>query len=179
MLSKIVCSGVGGQGVLTLGNILAEAAASRGLYVTWVPEYGAEMRGGSASCKVKVSDEPIVSPFMNDVDILVALHTKAIEGFSQKVEKGGAIVVDSDILHDVSVPEGVHLVSVPATTLAEKIGNPRGMSVIMVGAVIAYSDLFPLDVAVDAVTSYFEAKHIPAEANKAAFLEGYHFVKSM
>lgn len=178
MLKRIICAGVGGQGALTLGNILAEAAASQGKFVTWVPEYGSEMRGGNASCKVKIGDEAIISPFMEEMDILVALHTKPMEKYAAGVEKGGVIIVESDIVKDIPEYSGRTVIKVPATTLANEIENPKGMSVAMAGALIACSDLFPLETATEAVEKYFAEKKLPVEKNKATFIAGYQYVKN-
>ncbi len=177
MLNKIVCAGIGGQGVLTLGMILAEASASLGKNVTYIPEYGSEMRGGNAATKIKIDDDPIVWPFMEEMNILAVLHQSQVPKYIDQVEEGGIVFAEEELAADIPEKKGVKVVKVPAGKLAEKAGNPRGMSVVMAGAVIAGTDLFPEDVAVKAVESYFEHKGIPVDANKAAFVEGYKFIK--
>lgn len=179
MMKNILCAGVGGQGVLTLGMVLAEAAANQGKYVTWLPEYGSEMRGGSASCKIKIGDEPIISPFMEEIDILAALHKNPLEKYAELVEEGGMIMVESSLVHDLPDYPGRTVVRVPAVELAEKIANPRGMSAVMVGAIIAASEILPFDAALEAVSSYYAYKNLPVEINKQAFIEGYQYIKSL
>lgn len=177
MLKSIVCAGVGGQGALTLGTLLAEAAAKQGMDVTYVPEYGAEMRGGNSSCKVRIGDETIVSPFMEDADILVALHSKTLPLYINLVSAGSIIVAESTLVHDIEAPEGVTIVNVPATEIADNMKNSRGMSAVMAGAIVAVSDLFPFEDAVNAVAEYYEEKHLPVDINKEAFIAGYNYIK--
>lgn len=177
MLNKIFCAGLGGQGVLTLGMLLAEMAASEGLFVTWTPEYEGSMRGGAANCKVKISDEELVSPFMDEIDILVALDEAPLNSNFAKVESGGYILTESTLVKNLPERDDIKFVSVPAKDIAEKLGNPKGMSVAIVGAIIALTDMFPLDVAIAAVEEYFEHKGLPVEKNKAVFIEGYNELK--
>lgn len=178
MLSNIICAGVGGQGVLTLGMLLAETAAANGKYVTWVPEYGATMRGGAANTKVKISDEPIISPFMEDIDILVALDSAPLKELGNSVEEGGYILVESSLVQEIpDIPER-RIIKVPAVEIAEKLGNPKGMSVAVVGAIVACTNLFPLEAATAAIEDYFEHKGLPVEKNRAVFVEGYNFMKT-
>ena len=177
MLKKIICSGVGGQGVLTLGMLLAEAAAAQGKFVTWVPEYGSEMRGGSACCKVKIGDEAIISPFMEEMDILVALHQKSLDQYARMVEEGGTILVESVLVEQIPEITVRKVVKVPATDIAGQLNNPKGMSVAMAGAIVASTKLFPLEAATREVESYFEKKHLPVESNRELFLTGYEYVK--
>lgn len=177
MQKRIVCSGVGGQGVLTLGMLLAESAAAQGKFVTWVPEYGSEMRGGSASCKIKIGDEAIISPFMEEADLLVALHQRALDQYLTIIEKGGTVIVESTLIDQIPKKEGCKIVKIPATYIADKLKNPKGMSVAVAGAVIASTDILPLKEATKEIEKYFNSKHLPVGANRDVFLEGYHYVK--
>ena len=77
-MTEIICAGFGGQGVLTLGMILATAGAKDGKNVTWIPSYGSEMRGGAANCNLKISEKEIASPYVRKIDILVALNEDSI-----------------------------------------------------------------------------------------------------
>lgn len=177
MLKRIVSAGFSGQGVLTFGMILAEAAASQGKYVTWTPEYGSAMRGGWSCTKVKISDDEIISPFMEKMDVLVALSEEAIDNFAESVIENGYILVEESLMENIGDYPNRKVIGVPATEIAEKNDNAKGMSIVMVGASIAAADLFPIDVATAAVVSYFEHKGYPVEKNKAVFIDGYNYVK--
>lgn len=177
MLQKITCSGIGGQGVLTLGTILAETAAALGLFATWLPEYEGAMRGGASASKVKISDEKIISPFMEEIDILVALNEASLRLYGEQVAEGGSIIVEEELVPEVPEYPGRKVLKIPAVKLAAEIGNPKGMSVAVAGAIVACADIFPYDTALEAVGAYFAGKHLPVEENKAAFTAGYRYVK--
>lgn len=177
MLQKITCSGIGGQGVLTLGTILAETAAALGLFATWLPEYEGAMRGGASASKVKISDEKIISPFMEEIDILVALNEASLQLYGEQVVENGYIIIEEELVPDVPKYQNKKVVKIPAIKLVADIGNPKGMSVAVAGAIVACADLFPYDTALEAVGAYFESKHLPVDENKAAFAAGYRFVK--
>lgn len=167
MLNRVFCAGLGGQGVLTLGMLIAEMAASQGMFVTWTPEYDSAMRGGKANVKVKISDEELLSPFMDEIDVLVALDEKPLGENIEKVVPGGYVLTESTLVKNVPETEGITFVSIPATDIALKLNNPKGMSVAIAGAVIAITEMFPFDTAVEAVSEYFEHKGLPADLNKA------------
>jgi len=177
MENRIMCAGVGGQGILTLGMVIAQAAASEGKNVTYIPEYGGSMRGGQSTVKIKVSDDTIINPFMESFNLLVALDEGQLRQFIGGIEEDGVLIVERDLVPNL--PEGLSctVLRIPATHIANELGNPKGMSLVVVGAIIATTDMFPLDVATNAVVSYFEQKHIPVEKNKAAFIAGYNYIK--
>jgi len=179
MLNKIICAGVGGQGVLTLGMILAEAAAAQDKYVTWVPSYGSEMRGGAASCQIKISDEPIGSPYIQEMDVLVALTEKSVDEYTAKVADGGYIIINSSVVE--KVPEGLHCkaICIPASEIALKEENPKGVGVIIVGAIIACTGLLPFETARETIKEYFQHKGIAVEPNERVFTAGYEYVKNI
>ena len=92
MNKEIICAGFGGQGVLTAGLILAEAGFRKGQNLTWYPSYGSEMRGGTANCNVKLSDEEIGSPYCNELDILLAMNAPSVERFEHMIKPGGILL---------------------------------------------------------------------------------------
>ena len=177
MLNKVFCAGLGGQGVLTLGMLLAEMAAAQGLFVTWTPEYDSAMRGGSSTVKVKISDEELISPFMDDIDILVALADKPLKESIDKVNAGGYVLVDGDLVKEIPERDDITVVKVPATKIADELKNPKGMSVAVVGAILAITEMFPFDAGVAAVEEYFEHKGLPVEVNKEVYIAGYNKTK--
>lgn len=176
---EIVCSGFGGQGVLTLGLILANAAAKDGKNVTWIPSYGSEMRGGSANCHIKISDGLIASPFVKKMDILVALNEVSLNKFGSNVKKGGCIIVNSSIVENIPHFEDVTVIKLPANDIASRNNNPRGMSMAIIGGIIAYSDLFSVEVTAQTIEDYFSGKKVSKEVNNAVFLEGYNYVLNL
>lgn len=176
MLNKIICAGVGGQGVLTLGMLLAEGSASLGKNVTYIPEYGSEMRGGDAAVKIQIDDEPIVWPYMEEMNIFAVLHQSQVDKYCGMLKPGGSVYAESELVPDLPPLDGCKVYRVPCVKLAGDLGNPRGMSCVMCGAVIAGSGLFAENVAAEAVEEYFTHKELPVKANLDCFLAGYRFI---
>ena len=129
-------AGYGGQGVLSLGLTVAEAARLERRHTLWFPSYGPEQRGGSANCSVVVSGTPIGSPTVEHPDVLVCMNQPAYERFAGDVKKGGVVIVDATVPVTVQPPEGVKLVSWPAIKMAEEFGVPKAANTMMLAALI-------------------------------------------
>ncbi len=142
MTYEIVISGFGGQGVLTLGVLLSELALQQNLNVSWIPSYGAEMRGGTANCSVIISDKKIGSPIVNNIDILVAMNNPSIDKFIDSVVAGGKLVINDSIVDkDLSDTE-FQVNKIPATDIAIKIGNEKVQNLVMLGKINQIINLF-------------------------------------
>jgi 2-oxoglutarate ferredoxin oxidoreductase subunit gamma len=145
MATRILCSGFGGQGVLTLGVIIAEIALNKQKEVTWMPSYGAEMRGGTANCSVIISDKMIGSPIATtNIDILCAMNAPSITKFIDKVRPGGLVLVNSSIVKDAVERTDVNVVEIDASNIAGKVGNLRVANMVMLAGFLAKTDLFEL-----------------------------------
>lgn len=166
MIVSLRFAGFGGQGVLTTGLVCATAAMNLGKEVTWYPSYGAEMRGGTANCSVKVGDEEIDSPFLKKVDILCAMNAPSVDAFQKELKPGATLFVDSGVVSDDYLfRSDIKVVRVPVSEIARKSGNPRGANLVMLGAMASHTDLFTIDEAVTAVDSYFKKKGIDNPKN--------------
>jgi 2-oxoglutarate ferredoxin oxidoreductase subunit gamma len=156
---QIICSGHGGQGILLMGMILADTSMDLGKYVTWFPSYGAEMRGGTANCHVKISDEEIASPYIRDIDVLIAMNEASIVKFQDKMIQGGLIVYNSSIVPaDFSFANGIRKVRVRATDIAIDSGNPKGANMVMLGAFSKYNNSFETGQIKNGIERFFEKK---------------------
>lgn len=177
MKKEVVFAGIGGQGALTAGNVLAYAGAAKDLDVTWIPSYGSEMRGGAANCTVKLGDEEVKSPFPKHPDVLVALSESAIAEFGEKVKKGGTIVVNTTVVHNVPEYDGVKVVKLPANDIADKLGQPRGANLCALGAALhAMEGLITLEEAEVGLKSFFK-KVADNSGNISALRAGYEATK--
>ena len=133
-------AGYGGQGILSLGICVAEAARLERRHTLWFPSYGPEQRGGSASCSVVVSGVPIGSPVVEHPNVLVCMNRPSYERFAKDVPAGGAIVLDSSAADGAEPPPGgVALKTVPALALAEELGVPKAANTMMLAALVKYS----------------------------------------
>ena len=132
---EVICSGFGGQGVLVAGMILADAGMEDNKQVSWYPSYGFEMRGGAANCDVKISDEEIPSPFCLEPDIVYTLNETAIDTYESRLKPGGVLLVNSSLVPDErTYRDDIQVIKVPATTIADELGNPKGTNIVMLGA---------------------------------------------
>ena len=137
MKMKMFFAGSGGQGALTIGQMIAKAAMDEGKEVTWLPSYGPEMRGGTANCTVIISDKRISCPLINDADVLVAMNLPSLRKFESMVNPGGVIFINSSIVPETSSRTDVKIIEIPANDKAAEIGNPRAANIVMLGAILA------------------------------------------
>jgi 2-oxoglutarate ferredoxin oxidoreductase subunit gamma len=143
---KIMFSGFGGQGILTLGQVVASIAMKKGKHVTWFPSYGAEMRGGTANCTVIISDKIIGSPIVSEeIDILCAMNIPSVMKFLDKVAPGGQVFTNSSIVSKPTERTDIDIMEIDATNIATKIGNPKVANMVMLGAFIRATNVVSED----------------------------------
>jgi len=136
-------AGFGGQGVLLLGEVLAEAGLDAGLEVSWLPSYGPEMRSGTSNCHVRLSREPIDSPLVTSPNLLVAMNEPSLRKFAGTARAGGWILYNGDSMPEDCVPRGVHALALPFTQIADELGDPRITNMVMLGALIEIAEVVP------------------------------------
>lgn len=142
---KLVLAGFGGQGILLLGQLLAKSSMREGKFVSWLPSYGPEMRGGTANCHVVVSRERIGSPFVTNPTLLVAMNQPSLEKFADSVEPGGLVIYDSSFVKDVKLPAHVKAVPVPFSEIANDLGNAKVANVVAAGTIIGLTGITGAD----------------------------------
>ncbi len=170
--TQIRIGGFGGQGVILSGIIIGRGAAIHaGLHATLIQSFGPEARGSSSSAELIVADEPILYPYVKDVDMLVVLSQDAYARFTPALKKGGLLVTEADLVSVTPpVPEARHFV-VPATRLAEEIGRKIVLNIITVGFFGAVSQLIPLEALEKAVKESVPPGTL--DLNLRAFRKGY------
>ena len=151
-------SGFGGQGILFAGKFLAYKGLTEGQQVSWLPSYGPEMRGGTASCSVIISDEPVGSPIVSNPDILVAMNLTSFDKFESTVVPGGMIFADSTLIERKSVRDDVKVFYIPATQLASDNGFPTLANMIIVGKILKELGQFDEDALRAALGKVISAK---------------------
>ncbi|HNT30397.1 MAG TPA: 2-oxoacid:acceptor oxidoreductase family protein [bacterium] len=132
-------AGFGGQGVLLMGMMVSYAGMEEGKHVTWLPSYGAEMRGGTANCTVVVSDKPIASPVIQNPDVAVVMNEPSLAKFEPLVRKGGTLFINSSLVTGKSNRSDIRVVYIPATDAANELGTTKVANMVMLGAVVGDS----------------------------------------
>ncbi|NMA94082.1 MAG: 2-oxoacid:ferredoxin oxidoreductase subunit gamma [Clostridiales bacterium] len=178
MMIKLISAGFGGQGALAIGKNLVEAGMREGLEVTWTPSYGPEMRGGTANCSVVLSEKRIGSPVFSSPTDLIALNLPSLNKFAGKVKPGGNIFINSSTVSEKVERSDVNVYYVPCGEIADKVGNPKAVNMVMLGAYIGVSEAVKVETVETIIREMFagaKEKYIPA--NIAAFQSGIDFVK--
>jgi 2-oxoisovalerate ferredoxin oxidoreductase beta subunit len=151
-------AGFGGQGVLTLGYVLAEAGMEAGYEVSWLPSYGPEMRSGTSNCHVRLSNEPISSPLVSRPNVLLALNEPSLRKFLPEVEHGGIVLYNSDILPEDCVRPDLRMVAKPFSGLADQLGDPKVGNIVMLGALLEATGLLEPEQIVSALRALVKNK---------------------
>jgi 2-oxoisovalerate ferredoxin oxidoreductase beta subunit len=168
---RLKAAGFGGQGILLLGELLAEAGMRQGLKVTWLPSYGPEMRGGTANCAVVASVREIGNPMVDRPDVLVAMNRPSLDRFLCEVTPGGHVFYDSSLIDVTPDRNDVHRHAVPATQVADAMGASRVANVVMMGAMLRVLGFPRRDLLEEAVAGISKNEKILA-ANRKAIEEG-------
>jgi 2-oxoisovalerate ferredoxin oxidoreductase beta subunit len=140
---QIRVAGFGGQGVLLLGEVLAEAGMNAGLEVSWLPSYGPEMRSGTSNCHVRLSRASIDSPMVTSAHVLVAMNEPSLRKFASTVRAGGWILYNGDTIPPDLVQDDIHILTLPFTRLADELGDPRIANMMMLGALLEITGALP------------------------------------
>jgi len=134
---ELIIAGFGGQGILSAGKLLAYAGMIEGKYVSWLPSYGPEMRGGTANCSVVISDEPVGSPILDSANVLIVMNGPSLEKFEKTVAKDGLIISDNSLVEAKPKRTDVDFVGLPATQIASDMGNLTYANIIILGKLLA------------------------------------------
>jgi 2-oxoglutarate ferredoxin oxidoreductase subunit gamma len=160
--------------VLFAGHVLAQAAVVDDLLVSWIPSYGPEMRGGTASCTVIVADGPIGSPMVDVADVLVALNPPSLAKFEPLLASRGLAVLNSTLIEAEPRRTDLEVIAVPCTQLARAAGDDRFVSIVALGALVARRPVVSRESIRRALVDVLGAKGASvAAANAAAFESGY------
>ncbi len=174
---KICCAGFGGQGVLSMGKLLAYAGMLEGKEVSWCPSYGPEMRGGTANCAIVVSDDPVGSPVITaGATASIVMNLPSFNKFVDIVGKGGNVILNSSLIDKKVERTDINAYYVPANDMAKEMGNPKLANIILLGALIEKT--VSVDAVLEAFTKVFgesKAKFIPI--NKEALTKGAEHVR--
>lgn len=176
-MADMICAGFGGQGVLTMGLILAKIAMDEGKNVTWIPSYGSEMRGGTANCSVIITDGEIGYPMLSMADYCIIMNDASLEKFEKSVYPGGTLILDSSMVSRPVGRKDLRTFYVPADKIAEEEGNPRGANMVLLGAYVAAAGSVSLEAVYTNIDhSFTGSKAKYAESNKRLVKRGYDLI---
>lgn len=176
MYQDVIIAGFGGQGVLLIGNLLAQAAMEADLNVTFIPVYGAEMRGGTANCTVVISEKQIGAPIVAKPQGLVAMNGPSLEKFQPDLQPDGVQIVNSSLI-DISLLDPTKkTVFIPMNEIANDIGNLKLANMVALGAFVKATNCIRLDAIKEALSSTIsERNHHLIPLNVKALEAGFDF----
>lgn len=175
-MDKIIIAGFGGQGVMFLGKVLAYAGMGSDLDLLWIPSYGPEMRGGTANCSVILSDEEINSPVIDYSDAAIVLNKPAYDKFAPRVKPGGVLIVNSSLAKLDDVRDDITVVQIPATEMANELGNTSIANMVCLGALLPSLNLVDFDKVQKTMDKLTKKRPQLLEVNLTAINKGISFV---
>ena len=155
---ELVAAGFGGQGIMLLGKLVAAAGMFEGRHVTYIPSYGAEVRGGTAHCNVIVSGEEIASPVIARPDTALVMNHPSLVKFEPRLKPGGLLVVNSTLMLEAPTRQDIDVVLVPATGCADKLGAIQVANMVMLGAYLARRPVVESSTVVKALRAMLPAR---------------------
>ena len=172
MQSEVQFAGFGGQGIMLMGQIMAQAAMQQGYEVVWIPSYGPEMRGGTAYCTVVISDRPIGSPIIRNPKHLVAMNRPSLEKFAPTVQSGGTIFINSSIISIEAGRDDVDVIKVPIIEIAKELGNVKTANIVALAAFVSRSQVVDFELLRKSVKDKFASREKLIPLNMKALEEG-------
>lgn len=195
MHEEIIIAGFGGQGVMFFGKLLCQAGMSLGLNVTFLPSYGAEVRGGTAHCHVVLSNDVIPSPVVKDPTILIVMNEPSIIKFEPRLVSGGILVFNSSLINPaLSCKRGrprsrkgginkkpsrndIKTLSIPATDMASDLDNIKVANMVILGGLLAYKDILPKESVIKSLPVFLSfGKESLININTKAIESGYNYL---
>lgn len=176
----LLIAGFGGQGVLTIGEILANAGLDKYKNVTWLPTYDTFRRGGRVACYVVLSDEEILSPLISEPETMIIADLPALKIYEASLVPGGTLIIDNSLIdpHEVT-RDDIRLVAIPASSLAQEIETNRVFNLVLLGAYVALSDVMQISDVEKALSKTLQqsGKDGFFPMNKKALRCGYDWIK--
>ena len=178
MHEEIVISGFGGQGVMFMGKFIAYIAMKEGYQLTYMPSYGAEVRGGTANCTVIISERTIASPLSSSPSTLLVMNKPSLDKFSSRVERDGLLILNSSLIDKEPERSDIVVIKLPANKLAEDAGNIRSANMVMLGGYLALKKLISVEKACSLLQDVLpERWHGLLEVNRKSLISGETYIK--
>lgn len=175
---QILFAGFGGQGVLSMGKFLTYAAMGAGKNVSWLPSYGAEMRGGTANCLVTIAEEEISSPLTDNPSMAIIMNRPSMDRFEEKVKPQGTLIINSSMVDRPPRRDDLSIYKLPVNQIADDMGNSGAANMILLGACLQKTNVVPVEQALELFEVIFKGKKESViQRNREAFLLGVQYAK--
>ncbi len=180
MYHEIIMTGIGGQGIMVIGTLLAQAAFLENRNVTYMPIYGVEKRGGHADCTVVISSEEIGSPIVGSPQSCIVMSPSSLLKYGPRIKPGGLLLLNSSVVEPREVMrKDLEVLAVPSRELAQSLGNDRLANMVVIGAFVARTGVVSLDSLISALDKAFDEKyHHLLPANAEAIRKGAEFAET-
>lgn len=173
MTEEIIIAGFGGQGVLSMGQILCYGGVIEGKEVSWMPSYGPEMRGGTANCIAIISDSKISSPILTKFDTVIALNQPSLDKFQSAVKPGGLLIYEASTILNPPTRTDIDVLPIEAANEAAKLENTKVMNMIILGSLLKKKQIITFETAIEALKKVLpERYHKLIPLNKTAMEKG-------
>jgi 2-oxoglutarate ferredoxin oxidoreductase subunit gamma len=180
MTNEIIISGFGGQGVLSMGKILAYSGLMEGKEVSWFPSYGPEQRGGTANVTVILSDESISSPIVSEYDVAIILNQPSLNKFEPLVKPGGVIIYDPEGIHTPPTRTDISVYKVAAMDMASQMQNQKAFNMIVLGGLLKVRPVVSIEHVMEGLKkSLPERHHKLLPMNEQAIMKGMEIVEQV
>lgn len=178
---EVIIAGFGGQGVILAGKLLAQTAMEAGREVTYMPSYGAEVRGGTANCMVVIAEEEIACPVVGKPSSLIVMNKASLEKFAPRLQKGGLLLMNSSLIDtEPQVDDTIRVLRVPADEIAGELGSPKIANMVALGAYLQARGVFGPEAAAQALPKVLAKRyHKMLPVNTEALLKGAEAAKSI
>jgi len=176
---EVIIAGFGGQGILLAGRLLAQTAMKAGKEVTYMPSYGAEVRGGTANCMVVIADEPIACPVVGRPDSLIIMNKASLNKFAPRLKDGGLLVMNSSLIDEQpQLADTIEILAVPANDLAVELGSLKSANMVAMGAYLQSKGIFSADAAARCLADVLARRyHRTLPVNTEALRRGAEFAR--
>jgi len=173
MTEQVIIAGFGGQGVMSMGQLLTYAGMLEGKHVTWLPSYGPEMRGGTANCNVIISDEPVGSPIVTEATAVIAMNRPSLDKFENSLAPHKLLLINSSLIGVKTTREDVEAYYIPANDIANELGNDKVANMVMLGAYLAKTQIVSVDAVLESLMKVLgESKAHLIPVNREALRRG-------
>ena len=178
MQERVIMAGFGGQGVMSMGQLLTYAGMIEDKNVSWLPSYGPEMRGGTANCNVIVSSDPIGSPIITEATAAIVMNRPSLDKFEDDIAANGNLVINSSLINRKAEREDVNVYYIPANEIAVELGNSKVANMVMLGAYLELTKVVKIETIVEALKKVFgERKAHLLPLNEKALAKGAEAVR--